>query len=175
MSEKAESSGYKGEALNALKKAGCEVGDIIRLSGDGKVYEGILIPRSETGDGKHIVVKLKSGYNIGVRVTPNIKIEKVGKRKQTLFCRACTAPAKARTAKSCHNEHRRNHSQPRRLPHRRRKVRTISQRLIRRGPRTQRHRAGRHADNFQSFQRKHNAQTLDRNSSGSRRVIYRRE
>ena len=41
-----EDSGYKGEALEALKKAECEVGDIIRVNGEGKTYEGILIPRS---------------------------------------------------------------------------------------------------------------------------------
>jgi glutamyl-tRNA(Gln) amidotransferase subunit D len=80
-----ESSGYKGEALSALEKAGCEVGDIIRVTSDGKVYEGILIPRSEYGDDKHVVVKLKSGYNIGVRMTPNIKIEKVGKGSKPSF------------------------------------------------------------------------------------------
>jgi glutamyl-tRNA(Gln) amidotransferase subunit D len=80
-----ESSGYKGKALSALEKAGCEVGDIIRVTSDGKVYEGILIPRSETGDDKHVVVKLKSGYNIGVRMTPNIKIEKVGKGSKPSF------------------------------------------------------------------------------------------
>ena len=80
-----ESSGYKGEALSALKKAGCEVGDIIRVTSNGKIYEGILIPRSEYGDDKHIVVKLKSGYNIGVRITPNMKIEKVGKGSKPSF------------------------------------------------------------------------------------------
>jgi glutamyl-tRNA(Gln) amidotransferase subunit D len=80
-----ESSGYKGEALSALKKAGCEVGDIIRVTSDGKVYEGILIPRSEYGDNKHVVVKLKSGYNIGVHMAPNIKIEKVGKGSKPSF------------------------------------------------------------------------------------------
>jgi glutamyl-tRNA(Gln) amidotransferase subunit D len=80
-----ESSGYKGEALSALKKAGCEVGDVIRVTSNGKVYEGILIPRSETGDGKHVVVKLKSGYNIGVRIRSNMKIEKVGKGAKPSF------------------------------------------------------------------------------------------
>jgi len=79
------SPGYKGKALSALEKAGCEVGDIIRVTSDGKVYEGILIPRSEYGDAKHVVVKLKSGYNIGVRMTPNIKIEKVGKGSKPSF------------------------------------------------------------------------------------------
>jgi glutamyl-tRNA(Gln) amidotransferase subunit D len=85
MSEKAESSGYKGEALSALKKAGCEVGDVIRVTNGGKAYEGILIPRSETGDVNHVVVKLKSGYNVGVRITPSVKIEKIGKGSKPSF------------------------------------------------------------------------------------------
>jgi glutamyl-tRNA(Gln) amidotransferase subunit D len=85
MSEKAESSGYKGEALNALKKAGCTVGDIIRVTSKNKAYEGILIPRSETGDTAHVVVKLKSGYNIGVHITPDTKIERVGKGAKPTF------------------------------------------------------------------------------------------
>jgi glutamyl-tRNA(Gln) amidotransferase subunit D len=85
MSEKAESSGYKGEALSALKKAGCEVGDVIRVTNGGNAYEGILIPRSETGDVNHVVVKLKSGYNVGVRITPSVKIEKIGKGSKPSF------------------------------------------------------------------------------------------
>ena len=85
MSEKDEGLGYKGEALSALKKAGCEVGDIIRITSDAKTYEGILIPRSETGEGNHVVVKLKSGYNVGVRLTTTTKIEKVGKGAKPTF------------------------------------------------------------------------------------------
>jgi glutamyl-tRNA(Gln) amidotransferase subunit D len=106
---KRESSGYKGEALKALTNAGCQVGDVIRVISHGKaytdkpsnrdyirgkpanrpseekVYEGILIPRSETGDDKHVVVKLKSGYNVGVRVTSDVKIEKIGKGTKPAF------------------------------------------------------------------------------------------
>jgi glutamyl-tRNA(Gln) amidotransferase subunit D len=85
MSEKAESSGYKGEALSALTKAGCTVGDVIRVTSNEKTYEGILIPRSETGDGKHVVVKLKSGYNVGVHITPDVEIEKIGKGAKPSF------------------------------------------------------------------------------------------
>ncbi|KON31573.1 hypothetical protein AC478_02660 [miscellaneous Crenarchaeota group-1 archaeon SG8-32-3] len=105
---KRESSGYKGEALKALINAGCQVGDVIRVTRyektytdkpssrnyggkpvkqpcEEKAYEGILIPRSETGDDKHIVVKLKSGYNVGIRVTPEVKIEKIGKGTKPAF------------------------------------------------------------------------------------------
>jgi glutamyl-tRNA(Gln) amidotransferase subunit D len=85
MSRKEEFSGYKGEALEAIKKADAEIGDVVRVAGDGEVYEGILIPRSEYGDKKHVVVKLKSGYNIGIHVTPNIKIEKIGKGAKPAF------------------------------------------------------------------------------------------
>jgi glutamyl-tRNA(Gln) amidotransferase subunit D len=78
-------SGYKGEALNALKKAGCQIGDVIRVTSNKKTYEGILIPRSETGDRENVVVKLESGYNVGVHITPNVKIEKVGKGSKPSF------------------------------------------------------------------------------------------
>jgi glutamyl-tRNA(Gln) amidotransferase subunit D len=84
MSQEAN-SGYKGEALSTLKKAGCEVGDVIRLTSNGKVYEGILIPSSGTGDGKHVVVKLKSGYNVGVRIMSGVEIEKIGKGSKPSF------------------------------------------------------------------------------------------
>lgn len=73
-----EFPGYKGEALTFLKKAGAEIGDIIRITKNGETYEGILIPRSEYGDEKHIIIKLKSGYNVGVSITPTTQIEKVG-------------------------------------------------------------------------------------------------
>ncbi|MEM3673605.1 MAG: Glu-tRNA(Gln) amidotransferase subunit GatD [Candidatus Bathyarchaeia archaeon] len=78
MSEEEKFSGYRGEALEAIKRARAEIGDLLRITKDGEVYEGILIPRSEYGDERHIIIKIKSGYNIGVRITPNTKIEKIG-------------------------------------------------------------------------------------------------
>ena len=78
-----EDSGYKGEALRLLKQADCDIGDIIRVSSKGKVYEGILIPRS--GEGTAIIVKMKSGYNVGIKVTGDVKLEKVGKGTKPAF------------------------------------------------------------------------------------------
>jgi len=80
-----ESSGYKGEALEAIKKANADIGDKLRITKDGEAYEGILIPRSEYGDQKHVVIKLKNGYNIGIDITANTKIEKVGKGTKPAF------------------------------------------------------------------------------------------
>lgn len=70
--------GYKGRALQALKEVGAEIGDILRVSKNEETYEGVLIPRSEFGDDKHVVIKLKNGYNIGIKVTKETKIEKLG-------------------------------------------------------------------------------------------------
>jgi len=82
---KKEFSGYKGEALASIKKISAEVGDIVRVTRKGEVYEGILIPRSEYGDETHIVVKLKNGYNIGIEITPDTTIEKIGKGTKPTF------------------------------------------------------------------------------------------
>ncbi|MBS7650462.1 MAG: Glu-tRNA(Gln) amidotransferase subunit GatD [Candidatus Bathyarchaeia archaeon] len=65
-------------AYQALKAAQVSIGDVIRIVRAGEVYEGSLMPRSELGDDKHIVIKLASGYNIGVRVTSDCKIERIG-------------------------------------------------------------------------------------------------
>jgi glutamyl-tRNA(Gln) amidotransferase subunit D len=80
-----ENLGYKGQALDAIRQAGCEVGDIVRVASDDKTYEGILIPRSESSDNAHVVIKMKSGYNIGVRLTQKVKIEKIGKGSKPTF------------------------------------------------------------------------------------------
>jgi glutamyl-tRNA(Gln) amidotransferase subunit D len=78
-----EDSGYKGEALHLLKAADSNVGDILKVSSKGKSYEGILIPRS--GEGTAIIIKMKSGYNIGIEATADVKIEKIGKGTKPTF------------------------------------------------------------------------------------------
>jgi glutamyl-tRNA(Gln) amidotransferase subunit D len=78
-------SGYKGKALEMIKKTGCDVGDIVRITSEGKTYEGILIPRSEYGDTTHLVIKMKSGYNVGIRITTQFQIEKIGKGAKPAF------------------------------------------------------------------------------------------
>jgi glutamyl-tRNA(Gln) amidotransferase subunit D len=85
MSKKEEGLGYKGETLEAIKKVEAEIGDKIRVTRNGEVYEGILIPRSIYADNKHIVIKLKSGYNVGIRLTPKAKIERIGAGAKPAF------------------------------------------------------------------------------------------
>ena len=85
MNKEKELPGYKGEALIAIRKAEAETGDLVRITKNSQAFEGILIPRSEYEDDKHIVIKLKSGYNIGVRITPNTQIERIKKGTKLSF------------------------------------------------------------------------------------------
>lgn len=80
-----EFPGYRGQALKFLKKAGAEIGDVIRVTKNGENWEGILIPRSEFGDEKHIILKLKSGYNVGVRIDSTTQVMKVGEGVKPAF------------------------------------------------------------------------------------------
>ncbi len=66
-------------------ESGTEIGDLIRVAKDRLTYEGILIPRSEYGDDKHIVIKIKSGYNIGIEITPTTRIERIGAKTKPAF------------------------------------------------------------------------------------------
>jgi glutamyl-tRNA(Gln) amidotransferase subunit D len=59
--------GYSGKALDCLKKNNVKVGDSIKITAE-LTYSGILMPRYESGDDKHLVVKLGSGYNAGINV-----------------------------------------------------------------------------------------------------------
>jgi glutamyl-tRNA(Gln) amidotransferase subunit D len=80
-----EFPGYRGQALKFLKKAEAEIGDVIRITKNGESWEGILIPRSEFGDEEHIILKLKSGYNVGVRVDSTAQVKKVGEGAKPAF------------------------------------------------------------------------------------------
>jgi len=80
-----ELTGYKGEVLKVLEKANLSIGNLIRITRNGEKYEGLLMPRSELGDDKHIEIKLQSGYNIGIHLTPKIKVEKIGEGAKPTF------------------------------------------------------------------------------------------
>jgi glutamyl-tRNA(Gln) amidotransferase subunit D len=45
------------------------------------VFEGLLLPRSETSDELHLVLKLGVGYNIGIRHDTITSLERIGYRE----------------------------------------------------------------------------------------------
>jgi len=80
-----EFTGYRGQVLELLKKIGAEIGDVIRVTKGNDKWEGILIPRSEIGDEHHVVIKMKSGYNVGISIDVSAKLEKVGEGTKPTF------------------------------------------------------------------------------------------
>ncbi|GAB4148864.1 MAG: Glu-tRNA(Gln) amidotransferase subunit GatD [Planctomycetota bacterium] len=71
--------GYKGRARALLESFGVRVwSDVRALNDAGSLFEGVILPRNETLDGEHIVIKLKTGYNVGLRVDRVKTIEEIG-------------------------------------------------------------------------------------------------
>lgn len=70
--------GYKGRAKEVLQWFGGRVWANVVLKTDAGDFEGVILPRSETADGDHIVLKLKSGYNIGIRADRIQEIKETG-------------------------------------------------------------------------------------------------
>jgi glutamyl-tRNA(Gln) amidotransferase subunit D len=58
--------GYRGEALSTLKEYNAQVWSDVEVRTDRGSFTGIVLPRSETADPYHIVLKLRSGYNVGI-------------------------------------------------------------------------------------------------------------
>ncbi len=73
--------GYRAEGLATLKKHKVKVwSDVIIKTQKGQ-FEGLILPRSETEDALHIVIKMKNGYNTGIHVNNILDIKEVGYRK----------------------------------------------------------------------------------------------
>jgi len=72
-----ELKGYKGKIRDLLISNKINVGDLVKITSE-LTYSGILMPRYESGDESHIVLKLKSGYNIGIEFEKIEKMEKIG-------------------------------------------------------------------------------------------------
>ena len=78
-----ELKGYKGKIRDFLISNKIEVGDLVKITSE-LTYSGILMPRYESGDESHIVLKLKSGYNIGIEFEKIEKIEKIGEGQSSV-------------------------------------------------------------------------------------------
>ncbi len=64
-----------------LSKFDIDYGDIVEIEGKRRV-RGVVMPRSEIADDKHIVLKIDSGYNIGINIEDIEQIKKLGKVKK---------------------------------------------------------------------------------------------
>ena len=78
-----EYGGYKGDSLEFLKANQISVGDSVRILA-GITFSGIIMPRYEHSDDKHIVLKLENGYNIGLEIMEIVKIEKIQSAEKSI-------------------------------------------------------------------------------------------
>ncbi|MEM4242137.1 MAG: Glu-tRNA(Gln) amidotransferase subunit GatD [Candidatus Nitrosotenuis sp.] len=77
-----EYRGYHGKALEFLKQHNLKVGDTIQITTDSD-QTATIMPRYEHSDDKHIAVKLKSGYNVGLEIDQIKKIQYLSSAQPT--------------------------------------------------------------------------------------------
>lgn len=73
--------GYRGPARALLESAGAPVWSVVRARTSRGAFEGLVLPRSETADDRHLILKLVSGYNVGLRCDKITELVKTGHRE----------------------------------------------------------------------------------------------
>ncbi len=70
--------GYKGHSLELLDKYKVRVWGEVEVKTTRGDFKGILLPRSENDDENHIVLKLITGYNVGIAVDTVLNMNECG-------------------------------------------------------------------------------------------------
>ncbi len=73
--------GYRDNALECLKRFETGVWYDVEVKSTRGNFTGIILPRSETADSEHIVLKLRNGYNVGVAVDTIDSIKQIGHKE----------------------------------------------------------------------------------------------
>lgn len=73
--------GYKDEALETLKKYNVRVWGQVQINTTRGTFQGTILPRSENDDANHIVLKIPTGYNIGINIDNVIEMTETGYKK----------------------------------------------------------------------------------------------
>jgi len=73
--------GYKGAALDVLKKFNTRVWGQARLETTRGTFIGTVLPRAENNDDQHIVLKIPTGYNVGINIQNITSMEETGYKK----------------------------------------------------------------------------------------------
>lgn len=81
MEEKELYKGYRGRTLELLKKFNATVWSDVELDTYTATFYGLILPRSEQADDLHIVLKMKTGYNIGIRYDKITNIKILGRKE----------------------------------------------------------------------------------------------
>lgn len=81
MNDSNDYKGYHGQALELLKSYKAFVWSDVDLITTGGNFRGIILPRSETADDMHIVIKIEVGYNFGIAISKITDIRIHGRKE----------------------------------------------------------------------------------------------
>ena len=73
--------GYKGQALEILKKFNVRVWGKAVIETTRGEFNGTVLPRAENDDDRHIVLKVTTGYNIGIDIATITNMKETGYSK----------------------------------------------------------------------------------------------
>lgn len=73
--------GYRGESVACLQKFAMSVWDDVVLKTTRGDFRGIILPRSEFDDSQHLVLKLATGYNIGIDIHTITSVSVLGSKE----------------------------------------------------------------------------------------------
>jgi len=81
MSEPSEDyKGYRDPLLTVMKNFAVKVWSDVEVESERGNFRGIILPRSETADPYHLVLKLNNGYNVGLYYETITKISEIGRK-----------------------------------------------------------------------------------------------
>ncbi|MBN2155038.1 MAG: Glu-tRNA(Gln) amidotransferase subunit GatD [Candidatus Lokiarchaeota archaeon] len=76
-----EPTGYRSKLRERLIREKIGVWSVVKVVRGNSIYEGVVLPRSEHTAEDYLVVKVDTGYNIGVKITDECKITEIGYQK----------------------------------------------------------------------------------------------
>lgn len=91
----AATAGYRGEALLAIERLGLQVFDLVEVTTSRGTFVGLVVPRSQAADDRHIVLRLPSGHNAGIAVASILRAAKLGSRPPVYTAPTAAFPERA--------------------------------------------------------------------------------
>jgi glutamyl-tRNA(Gln) amidotransferase subunit D len=73
--------GYKGDALKILKRKKVRVWGQTHIKTTRGDFQGTVLPRAENDDDQHIVLKIATGYNVGIDIKTITDMKETGYKK----------------------------------------------------------------------------------------------
>jgi len=73
---------YTGKAKELINSIEASIGDEIEINKSGKTFRGLLMPQTGKEKNEYLILKLKNGYNIGIKIEEGIKLKKLSKGRE---------------------------------------------------------------------------------------------